>query len=269
MLSVFQDQPLRVICETNVDIINASIIEITATDGNGFEETYPAQMYNNDPRRVYCDINGGILPATDQMMFRALIYFTDVENPYPGEFKYVEILDLSPPLGIGKPQPGLRLRDYRWALRMYIKDFDRFNRLLNFTAENEVEYIDLYIQMSLGMLNAITPILKEYSLSTFPMPALLIHQATMECLISNNIKFSRNDLTYNNGGVTLKVEDSQRYHGMIQILTRVLDMEMNIYKQLKIAQNIMGAYGGGVASPYAYLHGRYATLQPNSLFAGR
>jgi hypothetical protein len=226
-------------------------------------------MYNNDPRKVYCDIPGGVLPATDQIIFRAMIYFTDMVNPYPGEPKYIEILDLSPPLGIGKPQPGLKLKDYRYALRMYLKDFDRFNRLLNFTAENEVQFLDLYIEMSLGLLNSITPILGSYTLGTFPMPGLLIHQATNEVLISNSIKFARNDLTYNNGGVTLKVEDAQRYTGLMQMLDRVLSIEMNTYKQMKIAQNIMGAYGGGVASPYAYLHGRYATLQPNSLFAGR
>jgi len=269
MLTVYQNQPLRVVCESNVDVINASKMIITADNYNGFSHEYDAQMYNNNPRQVYCDVPGGTLPATDQMIFRAKIWFTDTVNPYPGEPKYIEILDLSPPLGIGKPQPGLTLKDYRYSLRMYLRDFDKYNRLLNFTAENEVQYLDLYIEMSLGMLNAVTPILATYTLATFPMPSLLIHQATNEVLISNSIKFARNDLTYNNGGVTLKVEDSQRYMSLMQILDRTLSIENNLYKQMKIAQNIMAAYGGGVSSPYAYLHGRYATLQPNSLFAGR
>ena len=123
MLSVFQDQPLRVICETNVDVVNASTMKIVANDGAEFDEEYPAQMYNNDPRRVYCDIDGGVLPATDQMMFRALIYFTDVENPYPGEFKYVEILDLSPQRNLIALFRRIRFRHPKQLDRIEAKPF--------------------------------------------------------------------------------------------------------------------------------------------------
>jgi hypothetical protein len=269
MQTIYEKQPLRVICESGVDVTNATSMIISATDGLEFDEEYDADIYNGDPTKVFCDIDGGELLATDQMIFRSLIYFEDTENPYPGNPKYIAIESLSPPLGIGKPAGGLTLRDYRWALRAFLKDFNENNRLLNFTVESEIEFLDTYIFMALGSLNVIPPILSQYSLATFPVPNLLIHQATMECLMSNSIVFSRNDLTYNNGGVTTKIVDGQRYATVIQLLSRMLDNETNMYRQMKIAQNITAAYGGGVSSPYAFLHGRYATLQPNSLFAGR
>jgi hypothetical protein len=96
---------------------------------------------------------------------------------------------------------------------------------------------------------------------------LIIHQAAIECLISNSIVQSRNDLTYNNGGITIKISDGQRYLSVLQILYRCTDMEINALKNIKIAINIQGGYGG-VASPYAYLHGRSAVLNPNSILSG-
>jgi hypothetical protein len=269
MLTIYEKNPLRVACDIEIDTTNASRIIITATDGADFNEEYSASVVSGVPNKIYCDIPGGVLTAVDQMIFRGKVYFSDPDNPYCGNPKYIAIESLTPPFGIGKPAGGLTLRDYRWSLRLFLKDFNENNRLLNFTVESEIEFLDSYLFMALGSLNVIPPILSQYSLATFPIPNLLIHQAVMECLISNSIVFSRNDLTYNNGGVTTKIVDGQRYVTVIQLLSRMLDNETNMYRQMKIAQNITAAYGGGVSSPYAFLHGRYATLQPNSLFAGR
>jgi hypothetical protein len=268
MLTIYEKQPLKIICNINIDITNATKLAVWVTNDVDFDEKYDALKYESNPQQIYCNIEGGILPATDQMIFRAVAYFDDPDNPYYGEPKYIAIDSLAPPLKIGT-RGQLTLRDYRYTLRMYLKDFDQNNRLLNFTTENEIEYLDTYIYMALSFFNLIPPLINAETLGTFPIPNLIIHQATVECLLSNSIVFSRNDLTYNNGGVTLKVSDANRYAMALQQLYREIDIETNMYRQYKIAKNIMSAYGGGVASPYAYLHGRYATLQPNSLFAGR
>jgi hypothetical protein len=162
---------------------------------------------------------------------------------------------------------ALTLENYRNSLRAYIKDQSEKNRLLKFVEENTDDELDLYINMSLGFLNAIPPLIGNFDYGTFPIPSLLIRQGVIECLISNGICYSRNDLTYNNGGITVRVSDGDRYLRHLQILTTAADREITALGKIKIALNIEGGFGG-VYSPYAWMHGRAATLQPNSILSG-
>jgi len=159
----------------------------------------------------------------------------------------------------------MTLIEYRTALRNYIKDHEALNRLLQFIHENTDDELDLYLNMALGFLNYIPPFIGNITIEQFPLPALLVHQATIECLISNSIVQARNDLTYNNGGVTVKVSDGDRYLRLLQQLYRMADMEIKVYTNLKISLNIEGGWGG-VYSPYARLHGTEKSLNPNSIF---
>ena len=156
--------------------------------------------------------------------------------------------------------------EYITALRAFIKDHDVLNRILKFTEENTDDELSLYINMSINFLNAIPPLIAPFTIINFPMTSLIIHQAAIECLISNGIVNSRNDITYNNGGVTVKIPDGDKYLRQLQMLYRLADMEISTFKQLKIAYNIEGAYGG-VHSPYAQLHGGMSSLQPNSILS--
>jgi len=159
----------------------------------------------------------------------------------------------------------MTLDGYREALRAFIKDHEGLNRLLKFVEENTNDELDLYINSALGFLSYIPPFLGNFTIDQFPMPILLIHQATIECLISNSIVQARNDLTYNNGGVTVKAADGERYLRILQLLYRMADMEISALKSLKIALNIEAGWGG-VYSPYATLHGTEKSLRPNSIF---
>lgn len=156
------------------------------------------------------------------------------------------------------------LTAYRTALRDYIKDKEEFNRLLKFVEENLPADLDMYLFMALGFLNSIPPPIGTYTLETFPTPSLLIHQAVIEALISNSIVAARNDLTYNNGGVTVKISDGDRYLKLLQQLYRMTDVEIIAFKNNKIAINIQGGWGS-VSSPYAGLHGAEGTLHPNTI----
>lgn len=162
---------------------------------------------------------------------------------------------------------SLSQTSYRDALRNFIKDFEPANRLLEFKKENEDSFLDLYLNMSIGFLNSLPPYLGPFSWENFPIPNLLIHQATIEALISNSIVYGRNDITYNNGGVSVKITDGQRYTTAIQMLYRATDMEINSLKQMKISMNIANGWGG-ISSAYSYLHGRSAVLNPSGILAG-
>jgi hypothetical protein len=162
---------------------------------------------------------------------------------------------------------ALDLAAYRTSFRNFIKDYDFLNRLLEFKQENDDNTLDLYLNMSLGFLNSIPPYLGPFTWENFPIPNLIIHQATIECLISNTVVQSRNDLTYNNGGITVKVADGSRYLGALNALYRAAELEMNSLKGIKIAINIQSGWGG-ISSPYSYLHGRSAVLNPNSILSG-
>lgn len=157
------------------------------------------------------------------------------------------------------------LTDYVEWLRSFIKDHAFLNRLLEFKEENDNDELELYLNMALGWLNFIPPFLGSSTYADFPIPALIIHQATIECLISNGVVHARNELTYNNGGVTLKISDGDRYLRMLNALYRQTDLQINSYSKYKTAVNIMSGFGG-VPSPYSYLHGRNTTLRTSQYF---
>jgi hypothetical protein len=153
----------------------------------------------------------------------------------------------------------MTLSEYRIALRDFIKDHDVLNRLIEFREENSSNELDMYIHMALGFLNSTPPMIQSYTISTFPLPSLLIHQASIECLISNGIVMTRNDLAYNNGGINVKISDGTRYLQQLQTLYAVADKEIDVLTKIKIAININAGWGG-VASPYASLHGLEGTV---------
>ena len=157
--------------------------------------------------------------------------------------------------------------EYLASLRTFIKDHDFLNRLLKFQQENTDDELALYVNMAMGYLNAIPPYIGGFDFTNFPIPNLLIHQATIECLISNGIVQARNELTYNNGGVTVKISDGSRYLNQLQMLYRATDAEISALKSMKVAINVQNGWGG-CSSPYSYLHGRSAILNPNSILSG-
>jgi len=161
---------------------------------------------------------------------------------------------------------ALTYENYVNSLRNYIKDSELKNILLKYTKENTDDELGMYVQMAMGFVASIPPPVINFTYGTFPIPSLLVHQAAIECMISNGILAARNELTYNNGGITVKIHDSQRYLQFIQILMRMTDFEIQNLTKMKIAINLDSAFGG-VYSPYSYLHGRQSTLVPNSILA--
>jgi len=142
-------------------------------------------------------------------------------------------------------------------LRSYLIDLSSVNIILEFDTENSDTALDMYLAMALSQCMMSPPFLKQlnYDLTTFPMPTLLIHAAALECLKSNGIFQARNDVQYNNSGISLKAHDGQRYNTQIQYLENTIAREMDYWTKFKIQINIQGCYGG-IWSPYATLNGR-------------
>jgi len=146
--------------------------------------------------------------------------------------------------------------EYRDRLRAYIKDHEFLNRLLKFEEENTDDELDMYLEMAWSFLASMPPLvgIPPFDSEDFLFQSLIIHQATIEALISNSIVAARNDLTYNNGGITVKIDDGTRYLNMLQNLYRMADREIGYFLKWKVALNIEDGFGG-VNSPYAYIRG--------------
>ena len=143
---------------------------------------------------------------------------------------------------------------YVTMFRAFIKDNDYLNRLLKFEEENSDTELTMYLEMATGFLSSIPPFVYRPTLDdeSFPFSSLIIHQAAIEALISNSIVQARNELTYNNGGITVKVDDGNRYMGLLQALWKMADREINYYTKWLVAININAGFGG-VGSPYQNL----------------
>lgn len=142
---------------------------------------------------------------------------------------------------------------YVEKLRQYIKDHDFMNRLLKFNEENTDSDLELYLDLAMAYLNSIPPAISIYGYQNFPIPQLVVLEAAIQALISNGIVNSRNELEYNNGGITVKIPNGDKYLRHIQVLRQQIDRFTYNYKQIKIAQNISRGFGG-TSSPYAFLH---------------
>lgn len=140
-------------------------------------------------------------------------------------------------------------------LRSFLIDLDSVNILWEFEEESGDAALQMYLMMALGSLNAVPPHVGNFGITDFPMPALLIHAATLECLRSNSIFQARNDINYNNSGISVKAHDGQRYNTQLQYMASTVEREMVDWKTMKISINCQGAFGG-TWSPYATLNGR-------------
>ena len=150
---------------------------------------------------------------------------------------------------------------YRDGLRMFVKDYEELNRILKWEEENADPALDLYINMALGFLNTMPPNVATYGVSDFPFPGLLIHRAAVDCMISNSILQARNELSYNNGGISVKFPDGNRYSNQIQALLNILTGELDMFRQFKVSINIEGGWGG-LNSPYQYIAGYPYLIRP-------
>ncbi len=68
----------------------------------------------------------------------------------------------------------------------------------------------------------------------------------------------RNQISYSDGGITIgKWDNASLMMAFVQMLRSTYEEKK---KQLKVALNIQGAWGGAVSSEYAYINGWYGSF---------
>lgn len=142
--------------------------------------------------------------------------------------------------------------EYVKRLREYLRDYEELNRLMEFKEESKDINLELCLEMALGEANALVPATDDYLFESHPMPNLIVLGAIPHVLISCTILRARNELTYNNGGITVKIPDSSVYLNVLSMLERMYHTAKESYVNNEKSKNIAKGFGGS-SSPYAYL----------------
>jgi len=100
-------------------------------------------------------------------------------------------------------------------IRTLLQDQEIYNELLGGKEELTDSEITLALMMELEYYNNVPPALDQYELEDFPAPYQLINGAAGRSLLSVCNRHDRNRLEYNDGGVSVRVNDkADRYRPM-------------------------------------------------------
>lgn len=135
-------------------------------------------------------------------------------------------------------------------LRLFLMDTEELNRLMR-RKEIDDERLELALLMTISDWNSTTPLLAPVRFGNFPSLFLLLHGATVQCLKMAGLYQTRNELTYNSGGVSVvRANKTPYYQSWISNLASEYEAKKLNYK---LQQNVESAYGGGFASEYALI----------------
>ena len=94
------------------------------------------------------------------------------------------------------------LEETRVKLRAFLRDYEEENVLIDHEESSDAN-LDLGIELAIEEFNMSPPVIDPtYTIEDFPSPAMLIYGAAIHVLISTGIKYSRNELSFNDGGVS-------------------------------------------------------------------
>lgn len=157
-------------------------------------------------------------------------------------------------IGTSVPQSTLALDQMVSTVRMYLRDYPELNRLVQ-GEEHSNRLIAWAIVDAIDDFNASPPHIGPFGLSNFPSRSLLIRGTVINLLESLGLLMTRNHLTFSDGGIQAGVSDkTPLIQSWIALLTNRYEEKK---RQIKIAMNIEGAWGGGVHSEYLWTSGFY------------
>lgn len=136
-------------------------------------------------------------------------------------------------------------------LRLFLGDSPEENKLIaGFELNNDK--LKLAVRLAMDEFNNTPPIM-TFTVSTFPSLMVLLHGATVQCLIMAGLIASRNYLQFSDGGISEVMNDkTTQYQGHIQQLTGILGNYKQKSDEIKIAINMESAWGT-IGSPYENL----------------
>jgi hypothetical protein len=136
----------------------------------------------------------------------------------------------------GTGNPGVSVDD----IRMYIKDFSDRNRLLQ-APEFSDDRIRFCMELALDDFNTI-PIQTNFSLDNFPSRVILLLGSIAHLYKGEKVFQARNNLTYNDGGIT--VNDTDKAAAYEQIGNQYLQEFENKTRWWKREYNMSQGWGG-------------------------
>ena len=153
------------------------------------------------------------------------------------------------------PTASKRMNEIIAIIRMYLRDFPELNRLIR-GEETSDRMIAWAIVDVLDDWSATPPFLGPVTIDRFPSLSLLRDGVTARVLESAALLQARNQLSFNDGGITVSVSDkAQLYMNFVQIFWNRYEEKKN---RFKASQNIEEAMsGGGQISEYYLVNNTY------------
>ena len=153
-----------------------------------------------------------------------------------------------------------------WLLsevRIYLRDFASTNKLL-LEEEHSDGQIRRALVTSLGIYNTTPPPIQTYTrLEDLPIAShTIIKSAASVLLRSEGIKRSRNDLTYNDGNLTINEDDKAPVYLALskELRTEFVEELVNVKRSINIRCAMKGS-----ASPYSNLESEFIMMGGLSL----
>lgn len=144
----------------------------------------------------------------------------------------------------------IKQQEARRLLRLFLNDTPELNRLIR-RQESDDAKLDLALLLAIDDYNITAPPLGDVSIVNFPSTWLLVYGATIQVLRSAGLLHSRNDLTYQSGGVSVRIFDkTPHYQSWINQFVQEYESKKRTFK---IARNINSGFSGGISSEYRLL----------------
>jgi hypothetical protein len=146
--------------------------------------------------------------------------------------------------------------DFIERVREYLRDYPELNTLNEFH-EHSDSLIESAIEFSLDEFSSTPPRIGGFLVYNFPHQSLLLDMVVSRLLISATLLYTRNDLNYQSGSMSVTLPQGQTYWQIAQ--TMKADYT-NSLKELKASLNMERAVAamGGVHSDYQILHSHTA-----------
>ena len=147
---------------------------------------------------------------------------------------------------------NLALQQFVAEVRDFMRDYPELNRLIE-GEETSDRMIQWAIINTVEKFNITPPLIGTFTIETFPSRYLLLTGTASHVLKSAGLLYSRNQLDYSAGGVTVSHSNKTPLY---MSWTQLFDSEWHQQtKALKVSLNIEQAYGRGIHSEYLFLNG--------------
>lgn len=135
-------------------------------------------------------------------------------------------------------------------VRLYAKDDAAFNVLLQAEYQSSDQLIELAMRLAISDFNIVPPV-STYTTENFPYDMVLMYGTLHHLANAEAERQLRNNVNYNAQGLSVDIDDKFAQYN--QLATYYKQLFESKIKEVKVQQNMEGAWGGSY-SPYAGLN---------------